>query len=41
MIVFTAFADTARYLYDELAPWAQRKLGLESALVTALLHRSG
>ena len=34
VIVFTAFADTARYLYDELAPWAQRKLGLESALVT-------
>ena len=34
VIVFTAFADTARYLYDELAPWAQRTLGLESALVT-------
>ena len=34
VIVFTAFADTARYLYDELAPWAQHKLGLESALVT-------
>ena len=34
MIVFTAFADTARYLYDEMAPWARSKLGLESALVT-------
>ena len=34
VIVFTAFADTARYLYDELAPWAQVNLGLESALVT-------
>ena len=34
VIVFTAFADTARYLYDKLAPWAQRRLGLESALVT-------
>ena len=34
VIVFTAFADTARYLYDELASWAQVKLGLESALVT-------
>ena len=34
MIVFTAFADTARYLYDELAPWVQANLGLESALVT-------
>ena len=34
VIIFTAFADTARYLYDELAPWAQANLGLESALVT-------
>ena len=34
VIVFTAFADTARYLYEQLAPWAQVKLGLESALVT-------
>ncbi len=33
-IVFTAFADTARYLYDELAPGAKERLGLESALVT-------
>ena len=34
VIVFTAFADTARYLYNELAPWARGTLGLESALVT-------
>ena len=34
VIVFTAFADTARYLYDELAPWTQDTLGLASALVT-------
>ena len=34
VIVFTAFADTARYLYEELAPWAQSELGLHSALVT-------
>ena len=34
MIVFTAFADTARYLYDQLASWARNDLGLESALVT-------
>ena len=33
-IVFTAFADTARYLYDELTPWAKDRLGLEAALVT-------
>ena len=34
VIMFTAFADTARYLYEELAPWAKAHLGLESALVT-------
>ena len=26
VIVFTAFADTARYLYEELAPWARAEL---------------
>lgn len=34
LIVFTAFADTARYLYEQLAPWARTSLGVESALVT-------
>lgn len=34
IIVFTASADTARYLYDQLAPWAAIELGLETALVT-------
>ena len=34
VIVFTAFADTACYLYDELGLWARDTLGLESALVT-------
>jgi SNF2 family DNA or RNA helicase len=34
MIIFTAFADTAKYLYSELAPWALSELGLHSALVT-------
>ena len=34
VIVFTAFADTARYLYDQLSTWAHDKLGNESALVT-------
>ena len=33
-LVFTTFADTARYLYDHLAPWAQDELGVDSALVT-------
>jgi SNF2 family DNA or RNA helicase len=36
VIVFTAFADTARHLYDELAPWAKANLGLESAIVTGV-----
>jgi hypothetical protein len=34
LIVFTAFADTARYLYEQLAPWAKANFGLDSALVT-------
>src|SRR6266571_6947905 len=34
VIVFTAFADTARYLYDQLAPWAKTTLGIDMALVT-------
>jgi len=34
IIIFTAFADTAVYLYDNLADWAKQALGLESALVT-------
>ena len=34
VIVFTAFADTARYLYGELERWARDTLGLHSALVT-------
>lgn len=34
LIVFTAFADTARYLYEQLAPWATKTLGIHTALVT-------
>jgi len=34
VIVFTAFADTAQYLYTQLASWAQNELSLHSALVT-------
>lgn len=34
IIVFTAFADTARYLYDDIAGWANETLGIKSALVT-------
>ena len=38
IIIFTAFADTAKYLYQELAPWAKTTLGLHSALVTGGGH---
>ncbi len=34
IIVFTAFADTATYLYEQLASWAKETLGIETALVT-------
>lgn len=34
LIVFTAFADTASYLYAELSQWAQQTHGLQSALLT-------
>ena len=34
LIVFTAFADTAMYLYEQLAAWAKETLGIETALVT-------
>ena len=33
-IVFTAFADTAHYLFEHLSPWALQELGLHTALVT-------
>ena len=33
-IVFTAFADTAEYLYRELSGWAKETLGLNSAMLT-------
>lgn len=34
IIVFTAFADTAEYLFNQLAPWVKSSLGVETALVT-------
>lgn len=33
-LVFTTFADTARYLYDNIANWAGSNLGVHVALVT-------
>lgn len=34
VLVFTAFADTAAYLYAQLAPWARQDLGIHIALVS-------
>lgn len=33
-IIFTAFADTANYMYDELSDWLRTEKGLHAALVT-------
>jgi superfamily II DNA or RNA helicase len=32
-VIFTAFSDTADYLYNNLQPWIKKELHLESALV--------
>jgi len=34
VLLFSAFADTAGYLYKHLSPWIKSELGLETALVT-------
>ncbi len=34
VLVFTAFADTAVYLYNQLQPWAWRELGIHVAMVS-------
>jgi superfamily II DNA or RNA helicase len=34
VMIFTAFADTAEYLYEYVAKYAKRELGLETAVVT-------
>lgn len=33
VLVFTAFADTARYLHEHLAPWARKELKIHTGLV--------
>lgn len=33
-LIFTAFADTAAYLYEELAPFVKHMCGIDTALVT-------
>ena len=34
IIIFTAFADTAKYLYEQIASWALKNYGLHSGIVT-------
>lgn len=34
IIIFTAFADTAKYLYENIADWALKTYGLHSAIIT-------
>ncbi|MEG1738548.1 MAG: helicase-related protein [Odoribacter sp.] len=34
IILFTAFADTATYLYEHLSKWAYKEFGIHSGLVT-------
>ena len=34
IMIFTAFADTAEYLYEHVSAFAKRELGLDSAVVT-------
>lgn len=34
MIIFTAFSDTAEYLYDNVSVYVKKKFGLETAVVT-------
>ena len=34
VLIFTAFSDTAEYLYENIGPLAKRNLGLNTALIT-------
>jgi len=34
ILIFTAFADTANYLYENIAKWVQKEFNIYSALVT-------
>ena len=38
VLIFTAFADTAYYLYDNIAPYFKNKFSLDSAVVTGAKH---
>lgn len=40
VIIFTAFSDTAEYLYDNIENWAREKFGIYTGLVTGNLMKS-
>ena len=37
VIIFSAFSDTAEYLYDNVAPYIKKKYGLDSAMITGTI----
>ncbi|MCI5910264.1 MAG: hypothetical protein MRZ46_01285 [Oscillospiraceae bacterium] len=38
IIIFSAFADTAMYLYDNIAPYVKKKFGLNTAVVSGTVE---
>ncbi len=40
VIVFTAFSDTAQYIYDNIAPLIKERTGLNTALVSGDIEAS-
>ena len=38
IIVFSAFADTADYLYENVAPYVQKKFGLNTAMISGTVE---
>lgn len=38
VIIFSAFSDTAEYLYDNVAPYIKKKYGLDSAMITGTVE---
>ncbi len=40
IVIFTAFSDTAKYLYQNISGWVKHELGLDSALVTGSEYQS-
>ena len=40
VLVFSAFADTTAYLFEQLAPWLKRELGIECAEVAGSSNRT-